>query len=231
MSGAFDHQIGTALGHFRNRRDGIAVGGVNDGVGPQTQCNRSSQRHGINHDDARTHADGGGCGHKTDGAATGHDDGLRCVDAAMTQHGVIAAGKGFDQCTLCVVDAVGQLVQPFGTGGKVFAIRPVHGKAEVVNTLWRIDDAFANDPVAGLQALDVASNLDNLSDPFMAGGNRIGNRDNVVAGKQFIIRMADTNEGCADHHLVVRNAGRLHVRDHGRIGFVEYQGLHRRLLP
>ena len=81
-------------------------------------------------------------------------------------HRVEAAGEGLDQGGLLVADAVGQLVQPFGTGGQVFAIGAVEREAEMMDAVGQLDHAFADDAVAALEVRDVAAGLDDLAAPI-----------------------------------------------------------------
>ena len=78
-----------------------------------------------------------------------------------------------------------------------------------------------------LEARYVLADLDDLADPFVAGRHRIGDRDDVLAGEQLVVRMADADAARADQHLVVgRSVGDLDLRDDRLLGFVENQGFH-----
>jgi hypothetical protein len=39
----------------------------------------------------------------------------------------------------------------------------------MVDSLGRVDHAFADDPVSGLQTLHILADFNNLADPFVAG--------------------------------------------------------------
>ena len=93
-------------------------------IRPQTQRDLAAQRHRIDHDHPRPHADGRGRRHQADRAAAGHHHGIGGVHPAMSQHGIVAAGEGLDQRALGVIDRVGQLVQPFRAGAR--SIRGPH---------------------------------------------------------------------------------------------------------
>ena len=96
----------------------------------------------------------------------------RGIDAAMAQHGVIAAGERLDQGAFRVVHGVGQLVQPLGTRRKELAIGAIHRKPEMVDALGRIDDAFADHPVAAFETRHVLADLDHFAHPFVARVSR-----------------------------------------------------------
>ena len=53
--------------------------------------------------------------------------------------------------------------------------------------VWCVDNTFANNTIADFQAGHAFANLDDFADPFMARRNRVRNRDDVVAGQQFVI--------------------------------------------
>jgi hypothetical protein len=65
-----------------------------------------------------------------------------------------------------------------------------------VDAFRRLDHAFADDPVTFLETGDVLADLDDLADPFVAGRYGIGDRDDVLAREQFVVRMADP-DACA----------------------------------
>src|SRR5437588_2290679 len=99
----------------------------------------------------------------------------------------------------------------------------------MVDALGRVDDAFADHAVAGLQRGDIAPGLDDFADPFVAGDDGIGDRDDVFAGEQLVVRMADADAARADEDFVVVDPRALHLRDHRLPGFVENERLHRDL--
>ena len=55
-----------------------------------------------------------------------------------------------------------------------------------------------------LETRHVLADFDDLADPFVAGDDRIGNRDDVLAGEKLVVRMADTDATRTDHHFICR---------------------------
>ena len=199
---------------------------VDSRVGAQTLGDVAAQRHGVDDDHPRAHADRRRRRHQTDGASARDDDGLGGVGPAVAQDRVEAAGEGLDQRALRVVHRIRQLVQPLRPGREIFAVGAVHREAEMVDALGRVDHAFADHAVAGLQGRHVAAGLDDLADPFVAGNDGIGDRDDVLSRQQLVVGMADADAARADQDFVVVDARALHLRDDGLSGFVENKGLH-----
>ena len=86
MARRLDNEVGAAFGQLLHRLDGIAGDGVDGRVGAEALGDVAPQRHGIDDDHPRAHADRGGGGDEADGAAAGDDDGLGRVGAAVAQH-------------------------------------------------------------------------------------------------------------------------------------------------
>ena len=136
-----------------HRLDRVARGGVNGRVGAQALSDvRGASGTGSTTITRAPMPMAAAADDEADGAAARDHDGLRSVGSAVPQHGIVAAGERLDQRAFGVVHGVGQLVQPFGARGEIFAVGAIHREAEVVDALGRVDDALADDAVAALEA-------------------------------------------------------------------------------
>src|ERR1700691_3687028 len=63
----------------------------------------------------------------------------------------------------------------------------------MMDTLGRPDHTLAHDAVTGLEAGNVLADFDDLANPFMTRDNGVGNRDDVLAGKKLVVRVANVD--------------------------------------
>ena len=229
MARRLDDKVGPAVGQLPHRLAWIARRRVNGRVGAQPFGDVATQRHRVDDDHARAHADGSRRRNETDGPSARDHDRLGSVGRAIAQDRIEAAGERLDQRAFRVIDRIRQLVEPFGPGGEILAVCAVHREAEMMDTLGRLDHALADDAVTGLEAGDVLADFDDLADPFMTRDDGVGNRDDVLAGEKLVVRVADADATRADHHFICGDRRRLDLRDDRLLWFVEEQGFHRSL--
>ena len=95
-----------------------------------------------------------------------------------------------------------------------------------MDTVGQLDDAFADDAVAGLESLDRLANLDDFADPLMARRDGIADRNDVAPVEQLVVRVTDADLPHADDDLRWLELRLGDVLDHRSVGFLEDQRFH-----
>ena len=203
MAGRLDDKVAAAVRQLPHRLDRVAGRRINGRIGAQPFGDVPAQRHRIDDDHPGAHADRRRRRNQTDRSAARDHHRLGGVGRAIAQDSVVAAGERFDQGAFRVIDRIRQLVQPLGARGKILAVGAVHREAEMVDALRRLDHAFADHAIAALQAGDVLADFDDLADPFVAGDDGVGDRDDVMAGEKLVVGVADADATRPDHHFIV----------------------------
>src|SRR5689334_15321181 len=90
-------------------------------------------------------------------------------------------------------------MQPLRTGYEELGGRTTYRKSEMVCT----DDTFADHTVAWVEAGHLLPDRDDLSRPFMAGYQRVGERDDVSAFEQVDVGVAHAHRTRRDEYFVV----------------------------
>ena len=127
-----------------------------------------------------------------------------------------------------VADAFGQLVEELRVDGEILAVGAVGREAEMVQAVGVRDRRIRRSTRSpDLVALDRLADLDDLAGPFVAGGHRIGDRDDVAAGEKLVVGMADADVGGADEDFgVASSAGMGTSTTTGFSGRFKDEGFH-----
>src|SRR5471030_3214969 len=96
----------------------------------------------------------------------------------------------------------------------------------MVKTFGSLDDTFANHAVPNVKTRHRLSHFYDFSAPFMARGDRIGDRDDVSASEKLIIRVTDPHSAGANQDFRVLDLRHGQVFDDGLAGGFEYKSLH-----
>ena len=96
----------------------------------------------------------------------------------------------------------------------------------MVDAVGQFHHAFANDTVAGLEALDAFADLDHLADPLVSRRYRIADRNDVAAVQQFVVGVTDSDLPHTDEHFRRFELGLGDVLDDRLVGLLENQRLH-----
>jgi hypothetical protein len=72
----------------------------------------------------------------------------------------------------------------------------------MVDTLRCLNHALTDHAITGLDAGHALADFHDLTDPLMTWYDRVGNRDDVLAGEKFVVRVANTDAARADHYFI-----------------------------
>src|SRR5438270_11853077 len=92
-------------------------------------------------------------------------------------------------------------MQPFRARPEVLRVGAADRKAEVVSPTGA-DYALAYHPIPSRQPAHRRADLDHLARPLVSRDDRVADRNDVVAGEQFEVGVADSHRMRADEHLV-----------------------------
>ena len=161
-----------------------------------------------------------------DRPATDDRHGIGRVDPVGTDGGVVRDRERLDHRALCERETLWQLVKPLTARLEVFGVGAVDRKAEMISPA-RPDDALAYDCITRREPADGRAGLDDLAAPFVAGDDRIRDRNDVAALVELEVRVTDTDGVGADEDVVGADLGMIDVGDDGLLGSFKDQGFHR----
>src|SRR5207253_147681 len=121
-------------------------------------------------------------------------------------------------------ELLGNTVQPGRPGHEVLGVRAADREPEVIVAV--VDDAFADDAIAGTQSRDAAAHLGYLARPLVARDDRIRDGNDVAALVELEVRVADADVARAHEHLVRRDRRHVELADSGASGLLEYERFH-----
>src|SRR5262249_29287829 len=165
----------------------VARARIDSDIDPDFLGRRTTQRQRVDQDYARVHAPGGRGRAQADIAAAGDDHGFGRIGAAVCLDCIVPAGERLDQRAGPEAHSLGQLVQPFGAGLEQLRIGAIDAEPEMIDLLATLDHAFADHAVAGLNAADGRAGFDDLTGPFVTGGHRILDRNDVFAAVELVV--------------------------------------------
>jgi hypothetical protein len=113
---------------------------------------------------------------------------------------VVGHGERLDKCTVGVGEFIGDAMKPLSPDHEGLCRSAVDVETEVIPAA-RTDDAFTHDPISGGETLNAISDFNDLPAPFMPGRNGVLKGDDVLAGEELEVRVADAHGTRRDDHF------------------------------
>ena len=117
-------------------------------------------------------------------------------------------------------------MQPLTARLEVFGVGAVDRKAEMISSAGP-DDALAHDGITRREPDDGRAGLDDLAAPFVAGDDRIRDRNDVAALVELEVRVTDPDGVRSNEDVVGADLGMIDVCEDGSLGGFKDQGFHR----